>query len=896
MRAAAAPLLALALLLSAGTSRAEALPVGAVVTLPYVSPADGAPREYNLRIPSTWDGTSRLPAILFLHGRGGTRRQFQTTGNLTEAEARRVVLVFWEGRVVPGGIGVPSTQYVDGADGVPDETDVLACLDDALARAPIDPDRISLAGFSQGGRGALEVGLLNPTRFAALVDAAGPTDAFQGQLWSPSFPDYLSAAGGPASLGGEVLARWYELSPRFLLPNARNLFVAVLHGQADDNVPDAALYFPYRNGHHVSVTPGFADARGRTPTLSELHDADPGGYAFSTSFPEGVGHDQPALLPPGVLFDAALGKARAARPARVVGVSYGGRARTFHWARLARLSPPDGTRVLVDASADAGANAAALAFEGEASVRLDLAAAGLDASRRLELRLSGAPRLDLVLSGPLPPAVVATLDGAAVAPARTADGLSFAGLVPLASGSLLAVSPAPPGPVGEGDLLVPALVRSDGANGARFRSVLSLGNVSASPVVLEALLLDGTSLPLAVELPPSSSRAFPAEALVPSGGRFAAPLRLRVVSGDGPSVAASLRVFNEAEAGTYGLSFPAAAAGESVLGAGERALLFAPPDHRAERLNVSLFAPFEAAEAEVELLGAGGAVLRSIPVPLSARTRAQLDDVLAGSPAAASVRVRVAAGRVQAYGTAVSNSATNDPWRVPALPLAGAAMAWSVPAVASAPGRNGASFTSDLFLHAPTGAALDATLLPRDGSAPETAPLSLAPGEVRLVADLLATLFPSKAPGAGALLLSADAPVLPLAVTRSSPATGPSSQDLPCVPAGAEAAPGRAVAFAGVDESAAARSNLVLAATGAASRVRLLLLASDGPCGERVVDVGEGRVVQLDSFARLFTPTDVEGATLVVRPEGGSVVASVARIDNATNDPAGLAPVPVGAR
>ncbi len=203
---------------------------------------------------------------------------------------------------------------------------------------------------------------------------------------------------------------------------------------------------------------------------------------------------------------------------------------------------------------------------------------------------------------------------------------------------------------------------------------------------------------------------------------------------------------SEPGSGTYGLSFPVAAAGESVLAAGERGLLFAPPDRGAERLNVSLFAPFEASEAEVELLAAGGAVLRSIPVSLPALRRTQLDDLLAGSPAAVSVRVRVGAGRVQAWGTAISNSPTNDPWRVPALPLAAASRSWSVPAVASAPGRNGAFFTSDLFLHAPAGAALDATLLPRDGSAPATAPLVLAPGEVRLVADLLATLFPAKAP------------------------------------------------------------------------------------------------------------------------------------------------------
>ena len=261
-----APVLLAALVAVTARAAPVALPRGVVVQATYVSPADGVARAYALRTPSSWDGTSLLPAVLLLHGRGGTRWQFQSFEYFEGADDRGAVLVFWEGRRVPGGTGDPSTHYVDGVDGVPDETDVLACLDDALARAPIDPDRVALAGFSQGGRGALNVGLLNPSRFAALVDAAGPTDAFQGQLWSPAFPDYASAAGGPPSAGGEVLARWYELSPRFLLANARNLFVAVLHGQADAVVPDSSAFFPYRNGHHVSVTPGFADARGPAPT------------------------------------------------------------------------------------------------------------------------------------------------------------------------------------------------------------------------------------------------------------------------------------------------------------------------------------------------------------------------------------------------------------------------------------------------------------------------------------------------------------------------------------------------------------------------------------------------------------------------------------------------------
>ena len=888
--------LASALILATAPATPAPLPPGWVTPLIYLSPADGVVRDYDIRIPATWDGASLLPAILLLHGRSGTRHQFERPEHYAEADARGVVLVFWEGRRVPASGGIPSTFYFDGTNGVPDETDILACLDDALARAPIDPDRVALAGFSQGGRGALGVGLLNPTRFAALIDGAGPTDAFQGQLWVPSFTDFVSAAGGMPSDGGEVLARWFELSPRFLLPNARNLFVAVLHGQADDSVPDSTAFFPYRNGHHVSVSPGFNDARGTRPTLSELHADDPAGYAFTTWFPSDVGHEQLRLLPPGVLFDAALGKVRPARPSRVVGVSFGSRERTFHWARLARTSAPDGTRAFLDARADAAVNRVDLAFEGTVRIRLDLPAAGLNAARSLSLRLSGGTRLDLALAGPFAPALVATLDGAPVVFVRTTEGALLSALVPRPSGSLLVVSPAPMGPVAEGDLLVPALVRAEGANGARYATVLTVGNLSAGELLLEALLLDGFSKPFPLSIPARSSRAFASDDLLATAPPVlvASPLRLRVVTGDAGAVAASVRVFNTTAVGTYGLSFPILPAAGSVLVNGETAVLFGPVDSRYERMNVSLFAPFEGSTVEVTALDGAGLPVRSLRIDLAELRRAQLDDVLAGSEVrGGSVRVTVLAGRVQVYGTAISNSSTNDPWRIPALPLDGAASEWTVPAVASAQGRNGAYFRSDLLLFAPAEATLDATLLPRDGSPPETVRLTLGAGDLRVVPDLVASLFPAKTPGAGALILSSTARFLPLAVTRSDPPTGPSSQDLSCVPLGAEASPKRPVAFAGVDESPAARSNLVLVAPKTASRVRLVLYARDGVRGELVVEVGAGRVVQLDSFPALFPGGPVEGATLLVLPESGAVVASVARIDNASNDPAGLAPLPV---
>src|SRR5262249_33811696 len=139
---------------------------------------------------------------------------------------------------------------------------------------------------------------------------------------------------------------------------------------------------------------------------------------------------------------------------------------------------------------------------------------------------------------------------------------------------------------------------------------------------------------------------------------------------------------------------------------------------RAERVNVSFFAPFGGAQASLD----------GRDTPLAPLERRQFDDVGAGA-----LRVHVAAGRVQAYATVVSNSGTNDPLASPPPPLASPSTDWTVPAVAAATGRNGARFSSDLFVSAP-GSAADVTLtfLAHDGSAPAAARLALDAGETRL--------------------------------------------------------------------------------------------------------------------------------------------------------------------
>lgn len=867
----------------------------------YRSPADGALRGYDLRTPARYDAGRSYPAVLFLPGRWAPKETFQLDEVHAEADARGYVLVFWIGRLVSPGLW--STHYVDGADGLPDEADVLGCLDDALSRFAVDPARVHLVGFSQGGKGVLLVGLKNPDRFASVTAGAPPTDAWQGQLWAPAFPDFRSAAGGDSSSGSpEVLSRWYGQSARFFLPNGRNLPLSLRHGTLDAVVPDSPALFPYLNTHHVADTPGFGDARGRTPTLLELASADPGGYPFEARYPV-AGHDQRAVLPARELFDFFGGKSRPARPARVVARHWDGRERRFYWMSLSRTGPLDGVPAAVSTESVAEANRLLLDASGPSGVLVGLPASGLDASAPLEVRVASPPAR-LRLAGPFPPGLALTRDGVLVPPGpgyrRDGEAVTFEAPV-LSAGVTLVLAPAPVGAVAESDLLAPALVAAEGQNGARFESELLVTNLSGVDARLEALFLDGSGRLASIDVPALSVRAFPSASLfsllgLPGG---ASPLRLRVTAGDPSAVVASTRVFNRVPGGgTYGLSFPVGRAGDDLLVAGERAVLFGGRGTPAERVNVSLFAPFEPSAAAVFVVAADGTTRETVPLSLAPLERVQLNDLLAAAPDGARLEVAVTAGRLQAYGTVVSNSPTNDPFRSPALPVSSAAASWTVPAVAAGEGKNGALFSSDLLLAVPGGgtspATVGITFRPQDGSPPLAAELLVPAGTTRAIPDVLRQLFPASVPSAGAVDVRSDRALLAFGVTRSDPETGPSSQDLACVPAGGELTAGSPAAFPGVEEGEAARTNLVLANAGPDTTVALRLLTADGPRGEVSEPLAAGAVRQLASVVDLFGPRPAGPATLVVRPgPGGKVVAAAARIDNRTNDPMGLVPQPV---
>jgi hypothetical protein len=253
---------------------------------------------------------------------------------------------------------------------------------------------------------------------------------------------------------------------------------------------------------------------------------------------------------------------------------------------------------------------------------------------------------------------------------------------------------------------------------------------------------------------------------------------------------------------------------------------------------------------------------------------------------------------VQAYATVTDLAANNDPFWSPPFVPGSLASTWTVPAVAAARGREGARFTSDLYLAAPwsSGGPIPVTIefLPRGGGSPLTATTSLLPGTARVIEDVVTALFPAAVPvpGAGALFLDAASPIETFAVTRSDSASGPASQDLSAVRAGDDVTPSSPAVFTGLAESTEARSNLVLVNRGAGpATVALSLYAEDGARGTLTVPLASGEVKQLNSVISLFGPTPSSAAALLVAPLFGSIVATAMRVDNRSSDPSGLTPI-----
>lgn len=136
----------------------------------------GQGRDGLINVPASYRDGQPMPLMIMLHGAGADaaailpamRRQSEAHGFLLVAPESR-------GRTWDAVLGAPG----------PDVAFVNEMMRSVFERGTIRPDRIALAGFSDGGTYALSLGLANGTQFRHIL------------AFSPGFVTSLGRAGRP---------------------------------------------------------------------------------------------------------------------------------------------------------------------------------------------------------------------------------------------------------------------------------------------------------------------------------------------------------------------------------------------------------------------------------------------------------------------------------------------------------------------------------------------------------------------------------------------------------------------------------------------------------------------------------------------------------------------------
>jgi predicted peptidase len=156
-------------------------------------------------VPRSYDGSSRYPAIVFLHGlfEAGSDGRRALTGGLGPVIARDpddwpFIVLF------PQSSGTWR--------GARRERLVVETLDWALREYQIDRDRVILAGLSYGGLGAWQIGAKHHARFAAIVSVSGFRDTSAAPLLARVPVWAFHSKGDPfvPSRGARIMCRQIE--------------------------------------------------------------------------------------------------------------------------------------------------------------------------------------------------------------------------------------------------------------------------------------------------------------------------------------------------------------------------------------------------------------------------------------------------------------------------------------------------------------------------------------------------------------------------------------------------------------------------------------------------------------------------------------------------------------
>lgn len=176
-------------------------------------------RDAYLMVPQGLDPARPAPLIVMLHGKGGQANE--TLGEWRRTAARNKVIV-----LAPQSRG--HTWEVDNGPVGPDAVFIDQALAAVFDRFRIDPEKLAIAGFSDGGTMALSSGMVNGELFSDILAFAPIRFHAPGALGLPR----VFLANGESDTGASY-------------PNARAM-ARQLEGDGYD-----VEFFGFKGGHYM---------------------------------------------------------------------------------------------------------------------------------------------------------------------------------------------------------------------------------------------------------------------------------------------------------------------------------------------------------------------------------------------------------------------------------------------------------------------------------------------------------------------------------------------------------------------------------------------------------------------------------------------------------------------
>jgi predicted peptidase len=201
----------------------------------YHFPAEKAEMPYRLYVPTSWDGNSQLPMIVFLHGAMSDENRYLDANDrqlIHLAEQHGYILLSPLGYTPMGAYGTP--LRLPAVFGNPEiaaqqrasvnqerektlelsEKDVINVLEIVLNEYPIDRSSIFLAGHSMGSGGTWYLGAKYAQYWAAIAPMSGPFVDETNYPWDNirKMPVFMTEGTGatPSLVGSRAMSAWMK--------------------------------------------------------------------------------------------------------------------------------------------------------------------------------------------------------------------------------------------------------------------------------------------------------------------------------------------------------------------------------------------------------------------------------------------------------------------------------------------------------------------------------------------------------------------------------------------------------------------------------------------------------------------------------------------------------------